>query len=103
MVHIGSKFIHLAATNSTHGGHFNTDPLMTRQIRTHWTLYQQYMNTQKQWLAGLMDKSKHDTWARTGKSFTGSEFQVGTRIQVRKFLNAKWDPAKGMPYHEHSS
>ena len=72
MVHIGSKFIHLAATNSVHGGHFNTGPFMNRQARTHWTMYQQYMNTQKQWMAGLLDKSKIETWSRTGKSFTES-------------------------------
>ena len=32
MVHIASKFLHLAATNMTHGGHYNTGSKLYPQI-----------------------------------------------------------------------
>ena len=63
MEHVGSKLIHLAATNLSTGGHYNTNSVVfttsgRTKVGVHWNLYRELMNGNKAWLKMAKEESK---------------------------------------------
>ena len=106
MIHIAHKLLHLAATNNTDGGHYNTrfrDRIIiafchhshifkiskASKSDTKWRIYWNYVCGKKEWVQRLLAVSAVDAPNR-GSVFSFEEFKLLTTIT--------FDAKKGIPF-----
>ena len=78
---ISNKLLHMAATNCTDGGHYNTHEVIAMRILyyinfvdTQWRLYWNLVGQKRAWMDGLLAESAADAPNR-GSVFKFEEFQ----------------------------